>query len=661
MFKLKAPFKPTGDQPQTIKKLIKNLKAGVRNQILLGVTGCGKTFDLGNVIQEIQKPTLVITFNKLLAAQLFQEFKEFFPENAVHYFVSYYDYYQPEAYIPQIDTYIEKDAKINEEIDRLRHAAVQDLLIREDVIIVASVSCIYNIGSPEIFQQVSLEIKSGQKIKRKDLLSHLTYLQYQRNDFDFRPGTFRVRGNIIEIFAVTGREIIRIEFEGDEIDNISQITPESTQIPLEYSRKIRDYSKDIREIRLFPAHFWVTPQKKLNIAIENIKLELEEQLNKLKKQKKLLEAQRLEQRTNYDLEMLKETGFCHGIENYSRHLEFRKPGEAPFTLLDYSATHGDFIVIIDESHMTLSQIHAMANQDRTRKETLIEYGFRLPSAIDNRPLTFKEFEERVNHVIYVSATPAEEEREKTEKKYVVEQLIKPTGLLEPSIEIRPTKNQIKNLIEEIKKRVTKKQRTLVLTLTKRLAEALSDYLSEVGITSQWLHSEVKTLERPQILKDLREGKYDVLVGINLLREGLDLPEVALIAILDADKEGFLRSETTLIQMMGRAARHLEGHIILYADKITKSMKAAINEVERRRKIQMEYNKKHGIIPRPIIKPIREWPFLKREKEILSEFWMIKDTELLEKEMKEAAKNLDFERAAQIRDLIKKIKPANIKS
>jgi len=661
MFKLKAPFKPTGDQIEAIEKLVRNLKTGVRNQILLGVTGCGKTFDICNVIQKIQKPTLVITFNKLLAAQLYQEFKEFFPENAVHYFVSYYDYYQPEAYIPQTDTYIEKDAKINEEIDRLRHAAVQDLLTREDVIIVASVSCIYNIGSPEDYQQVSLEIKPGEKIKRKDLISHLTNLQYQRNDIDFKPGTFRVRGNIIEIYAVTGREIIRIEFEGDEIDNISQITPESTQIPLEYSRKIRDYSKDIREIRLFPAHFWVTPQKKLNIAIENIKLELEEQLNKLKKQKKLLEAQRLEQRTNYDLEMLKETGFCHGIENYSRHLEFRKPGEAPFTLLDYSATHGDFIVIIDESHMTLSQIHAMANQDRTRKETLIEYGFRLPSAIDNRPLTFKEFEERVNHVIYVSATPAEEEREKTEKKYVVEQLIKPTGLLEPSIEIRPTKNQIKNLIEEIKKRVTKKQRTLVLTLTKRLAEALSDYLSEVGITSQWLHSEVKTLERPQILKDLREGKYDVLVGINLLREGLDLPEVALIAILDADKEGFLRSETTLIQMMGRAARHLEGHIILYADKITKSMKAAINEVERRRKIQMEYNKKHGIIPRPIIKPIREWPFLKREKEILSEFWMIKDTELLEKEMKEAAKNLDFERAAQIRDLIKKIKPANIKS
>jgi len=668
MFKLKAPFKPTGDQPQAIKKLVKNLRAGVRNQILLGVTGCGKTFDIGNVIQEIQKPTLVITFNKLLAAQLFQEFKEFFPENAVHYFVSYYDYYQPEAYIPQTDTYIEKDAKINEEIDRLRHAAVQDLLIREDVIIVASVSCIYNIGSPEDYQQVSLEIKPGQKIKRKDLISHLTSLQYQRNDFDFKPGTFRVRGNIIEIFAVTGREIFRIEFEGDKIDQISNCKVEGENF---FNSKFKISNL---KFKLFPAHFWVAPQEKLGIAIENIKLELQDQLKKLKKDynppttssrsqserapKKLLEAQRLEQRTNYDLEMLKETGFCHGIENYSRHLEFRKPGEAPFTLLDYFATHGDFIVFIDESHMTLSQIHAMANQDRARKETLMEYGFRLPSAIDNRPLTFKEFEERVNHVIYVSATPAEYEKLKIKNqksKCLVEQLIRPTGLLEPSIEIRPTRNQVRDLIKEIKKRVAKKQRTLVLTLTKRLAEALSDYLSEVGISCQWLHSEVKTLERPQILKDLRKGKYDVLVGINLLREGLDLPEVALIVILDADKEGFLRSETTLIQTMGRAARHLEGHVILYADKVTKSMAAAIKEIKRRRKIQLEYNKKHKITPKPILKPIREWPFIQREKESAVEFWMIKDKKLLEKEMKEAVSNLDFERAAQIRDLIKNIK------
>jgi len=674
MFKLVAPFKPTGDQPQAIEKLVKNLKAGVRHQVLLGVTGCGKTFDLCNIIQKIQKPTLLITFNKLLAAQLYQEFKEFFPENAVHYFVSYYDYYQPEAYIPQTDTYIEKDAKINEEIDRLRHAAVQDLLTREDVIIVASVSCIYNIGSPEDYQEVSLEIKPGKKIKRKDLLSHLTSLQYQRNDIDFRPGTFRVRGNIIDIYLVTGKEILRIEFFGDEIFGLWQGSPDFKN---NYKLKTINYKL------IYPAHFWVTPQEKLEIAMENIKLELQEQLKKLKKQKKLLEAQRLEQRTNYDLEMMKETGYCHGIENYSRHLEFRKPGEPPFTLLDYYRVRPKsdpsltpFLVFIDESHMTLPQIHAMANQDRARKETLIEYGFRLPSAIDNRPLTFKEFEEGVSQLIYVSATPAEEEREKTlrqaqgkaGKEYIVEQLIRPTGLLEPSIEIRPihppkfskgkfrrARNQVKDLVEEIKKRVKKKQRTLVLTLTKRLAEALAEYLSEEGISCQWLHSEVKTLERPQILKDLREGKYDVLVGINLLREGLDLPEVALIAILDADKEGFLRSETTLIQTMGRAARHLEGHVILYADKITKSMAAAIKEVKRRRKIQLEYNKKHKITPQPIIKPIREWPFARREKESAVEFWMIRDKELLEKEMKEAAKNLDFERAAEIRDLIKDLK------
>jgi len=661
MFKLKSSFKPTGDQPQAIEKLVKNLKASARHNVLLGVTGAGKTFVMSNIIERIQKPVLLISHNKTLAAQTYQEFKEFFPENGVHYFVSYYDYYQPEAYIPQTDTYIEKDAKINEEIDRLRHAATQDLLTRNDVIIVASVSCIYNIGSPEAYQQVSLEIKPGQKIKRKDLISHLTNLQYQRNDIDFKPGTFRVRGDIVEIYLVTGKEILRIEFFGDEIDKISIASASLTP----------NYKLLTTNYRLYPAHFWVTPQEKLNIAIENIKLELEEQLKKLKKQKRLLEAQRLEQRTNYDLEMMRETGYCHGIENYSRHLEFRKPGEAPYALIDYflhpvkSAEGGakqfngarDFLIFVDESHMTIPQLHAMANQDRARKETLIEYGFRLPSAIDNRPLTFGEFEERAPQVIYVSATPAEEERKKAGKKYIVEQLIRPTGLVEPSVEIRPTKNQVKDLIEEIKKKVKKKQRILVLTLTKRLAEALSDYLAEEGISSQWLHAEVKTLERPQILKNLREGKYDVLVGINLLREGLDLPEVALVVILDADKEGFLRSETTLIQTMGRAARHLEGHVILYADKITKSMKLAINEVLRRRKIQARYNKLHKIIPKPIIKEIRDWPFASREKEITSEFWMIRDEKLLEKEMREAARNLDFERAAEIRDLIKKIKTA----
>jgi len=652
MFQLKSPFKPTGDQPQAIEKLVKNLKAGVRHQVLLGVTGSGKTFVMSNVIERIQRPVLVITHNKTLGAQLYQEFKEFFPENAVHYFVSYYDYYQPEAYIPQTDTYIEKDAKINEEIDRLRHAATQDLLTRNDIIIVASVSCIYNIGSPEAYQEVSLEIKPNQKVKRKDFISHLTSLQYQRNDIDFKPGTFRVRGDVVEIFAVTGREIIKIEFNSDKIEKITK-------------QKSEGLDSEIRNLRLFPAHFWVTPQEKLGIAIENIKLELEERLKELKnptvrtQQKKLLEAQRLEQKTNYDLEMLRETGYCHGVENYSRHLEFREPGQAPYALVNYFPK--DFLIFIDESHITLSQLHAMANQDRARKETLIEYGFRLPSAIDNRPLTFKEFEERVNQAIYVSATPAEEEKKKAGKKYIIEQLIRPTGLLEPSIEIRITKNQVRDLIKEIKKRVAKKQRTLVLTLTKRLAEALSDYLSEEGITSQWLHSEVKTLERPQILKDLRKGKYDVLVGINLLREGLDLPEVALVAILDADKEGFLRSETTLIQTMGRAARHLEGHVILYADKITSSMKKAIDETLRRRKIQENYNKKRGITPRSIIKEIRDWPFTPKAKEISSEFWTppthhpIWDKKLLEREMKEAAKNLDFERAAEIRDLIKKFK------
>jgi len=658
MFKLKAPFQPTGDQPQAIKKLTKNLKAGISHQVLLGVTGSGKTFTMASVIERIQRPTLIISHNKMLAAQLYQEFKEFFPENAVHYFISYYDYYQPEAYIPQTDTYIEKDAKINEEIDRLRHATIQDVLTRQDVIVVASVSCIYNIGSPEVYQKVSLELKPGQKIKRKDLISHLTSLQYQRNDIDFRPGTFRVRGDVIEIFTITGKEIISIEFCGDKIEQIMKREVKGKDF------EMSNVKCQMSNLRLFPAHFWVTPQEKLNIAIENIKLELQEQLKILKKKGKLLEAQRLEQRTKYDLEMLKETGFCHGIENYSRHLEFRKPGEPPFVLLDYflhphtndsGVGARDFLVIIDESHQTIPQLKAMSNQDRARKETLIEYGFRLPSALDNRPLTFKEFNEKVNQIIYVSATPAEYEKKKSGKKFIVEQLIRPTGLLEPSIEIRPTENQVKDLISEIKKRVKKRQKVLVLTLTKRLAEALSEFLVEKGIRTQWIHAEIKTLERPHLIKNLREGKYDVLVGINLLREGLDLPEVALVAIFDADKEGFLRSETTLIQIMGRTARHPEGHVILYADEITKSIKAAIKEVNRRRKVQVEYNKAHNIIPKPIIKAIREWPFTQKKKEMGPEFWVIKDVKLLEKEMREASKNLDFERAAQIRDLIKKLK------
>lgn len=644
MFKLVSKFKPTGDQPKAIKKLAENIQAGVKDQVLLGVTGSGKTFTLANVIQKIQKPTLIISPNKTLAAQLYQEFKEFFPDNAVHYFVSYYDYYQPEAYIPQSDTYIEKDAKINEEIDRLRHAAVQDVTQRKDVIVVASVSCIYNIGSPENYGGTSLEIKINQKIKRKDFLFLLTSLQYQRNDIEFKPGTFRVRGDMVEIYIVTGEKILRIEFLGDKINKISESNPGITQ----------KYVSSIKSIKLFPATFWVAPQDKIKIAVENIKNELRDQLVKLKKAGKLLEAERLEQRTNYDLEMLIETGRCQGIENYSSHMEFRKPGSPPFSLVDYFNYFNPdgSLMFVDESHISISQIRAMSIQDRIRKQTLIDFGFRLPSAIDNRPLNFKEFEERQKQTIYVSATPADFEKNKAGRN-IIEQIIRPTGLLEPSIEVRKTENQIQDLIKEIKKTINAKQRVLVLTLTKRLAEEISDYLTEKNIKTQYLHSEVKTMERPKILKNLREGKYDVLVGINLLREGIDLPEVSLVAILDADKEGFLRNKTTLIQTMGRAARHINGRVILYADKMTFSMTSSINEINRRRKIQEQYNKKNGITPKTIITDIRDWGFSKKE-DIAEEFWAAHDRKLLEKEMKEAAKNLDFERAAKIRDLIEKL-------
>ncbi len=656
-FELKSKFKPTGDQPTAIKKLVENLKSGVKDQVLLGVTGSGKTFTLANVIQKIQKPTLIISPNKTLAAQLYQEFKEFFPNNAVHYFVSYYDYYQPEAYIPQSDTYIEKDAKINEEIDRLRHAAVQDVTQRKDVIVVASVSCIYNIGSPENYGGTSLEIYVNQKIKRRDFLFLLTSLQYQRNDLpasptsqggEFKPGTFRVRGDLVEIHIVTGEKIIRVEFNGDKIEKISETSPGLTQ----------KYKSSGNKIKLFPATFWVAPQDKIKIAIENIKLELKDQLVKLKKIGKNLEAKRLEQRTNYDLEMLIETGRCQGIENYSSHMEFRKPGSPPFSLVDYFNYFNPdgSLIFIDESHISVSQIRAMSVQDRIRKQTLIDFGFRLPSAIDNRPLNFTEFTERQKQTIYVSATPAEFETQKAGKN-IIEQLIRPTGLLEPSIEIKKTENQIKDLIKEVKNQVTKRHRTLVVTLTKRLAEEISDYLIEKGIKTQHLHSEVKTMERPKILKDFREGKFDVLVGINLLREGLDLPEVSLVAILDADKEGFLRNKTTLIQTMGRAARHINGRVILYADKTTFSMQSAITEIDRRRKIQEDYNKKINITPKTIISNIRAWQFSKGasadlgRESIAEEFFVVHDRKLLEKEMKTAAKNLDFERAAEIRDLI----------
>jgi excinuclease ABC subunit B len=646
-FKLQSKFRPTGDQPQAIKQLADNLKSGVKDQVLLGVTGSGKTFTLANVIQKVQKPTLIISPNKTLAAQLYQEFKEFFPNNAVHYFVSYYDYYQPEAYIPQSDTYIEKDAKINEEIDRLRHSAVQDVTARKDVIVVASVSCIYNIGSPENYGGTSLEIKQNQKIKRRDFLFLLTGLQYQRNDIDFKPGTFRVRGDIVEIYLVTGEKILRVEFLGDRIE---KITESSAGLTVSYKLQVTSY-------KLFPATFWVAPQEKLKVAIENIKLELKDQLAKLKKAGKNLEAERLEQRTNYDLEMLQETGRCQGIENYSSHMEFRKPGTPPFSLVDYFNYFNPdgSLMFIDESHISVSQIRAMSVQDRIRKQTLIDFGFRLPSAIDNRPLTFAEFEKRQKQTIYVSATPADFELQKAGKN-VAEQIIRPTGLLEPLIEIKKTENQIKDLMEEIKKETAKNQRVLVLTLTKRLAEEISDYLIEHGIKTQYLHSEIKTMERPEILKNLRQGKYDVLVGINLLREGIDLPEVSLVAILDADKEGFLRNKTTLIQTMGRAARHINGRVVLYADKMTFSMKSAINEINRRRKIQEAYNKRNNINPKTIITDIRDWGFSKHstglgQESIAEEFFAIHDRELLEKEMKIAAKNMDFERAAEIRDLI----------
>ncbi len=643
MFKLKSKFKPTGDQPKAIERITKNLNSGIRDQTLLGVTGSGKTYTIAKVIEKTKKPTLIISHNKTLAAQLYQEFKDFFPESGIHYFVSYYDYYQPEAYIPQTDTYIEKDAKINKEIDKLRHAAVQDVLNREDVIVVASVSCIYNIGSPESYQKVSLEISQNQKIKRKDFLSHLISLQYQRNDIDFNPGNFRVRGDVVDIFLVSGEKILRIEFLGNKINNISESEPSPSP----------EFKSKTSSIKIYPAQFWVTPESKLNIAIENIGKELQQRLKELKKENKLLEAQRLKQRTNYDLEMLKEAGYCHGIENYSRHLEFRDPGAPPFCLLDYFSDN--FLIFIDESHMTVPQLHAMYKTDMSRKKVLIEHGFRLSSAKDNRPLSFKEFRKKINQVVYVSATPRPYEKEKAGKKYIVEQLVRPTGLLEPSIEIRPTENQVKDLIKEIRKRRKKNQRVLAVTLTKRLAEELSDYLQNHGIKTNYLHSEIKTLERPKILNKLREGQYEVIVGINLLREGLDLPEVALVAILDADKEGFLRNKTTLIQTMGRAARHPEGHAILYADKKTKSIKKAIKEIKRRRKVQKKYNKEHNITPTPIKKAVKKWPFLVKEKGVASEFGVIQDIKLLEKEMKKAAKNLNFERAAEIRDMIENYK------
>jgi len=674
MFHLRSKFRPTPPQLAAIKKISTNIKEGKKHQVLLGVTGCGKTFVMANVIEKMQKPVLVISHNKTLAAQLYQEFKEFFPGSAVHYFVSYYDYYQPEAYIPQTDTYIEKDSKINEVIDRLRHEAIQGLMTRDDVIIVASVSCIYNIGSPENYQRISLSLKKGQTIKRRELFLNLVRLQYERNEYEFLPGNFRVRGSTVEVFSPTGKEIIKVEIKTNSISKILRATPENLSIKkgdlqeIEKSFiKLAPKLEEINECKLFPAKFWVTPQDKISLALENIKLELQERIKNLKREKKSLEIERLTRRTNYDIEMMRETGWCHGVENYSRHLEFREKGSPPFTLIDYyfySHTNDigvgarDFLIFIDESHQTVPQLRSMEAGDKARKSTLIEYGFRLPSALDNRPLKFPEFEKKINQVTYISATPGAYEMAKIKpqkQKLLSEILIRPTGLLDPKIEIKSTKNQVQDLLKEIKKAINNKERVLVTTLTKRLAEDLADYLEERGVKVHYLHSEIKTLERPGILRDLRLGKYDVIVGINLLREGLDLPEVALIGILDADKEGFLRSETTLVQTMGRAARHPNGRIIMYADEITSSMKKAIKETERRRKIQKEYNEKYKIQPTQIKKEIREWQWAKGEKtKDLGKLAKIKDIKVLKKEMEKAAKNLDFERAARIRDEIKRL-------
>jgi len=650
-FQLVSKFKPTGDQPQAIKKLHNGLKNGYRDQTLLGVTGSGKTFTMACVIEKMQKPTLIISHNKTLAAQLASEFKEFFPKNAVNYFVSYYDYYQPESYIPKTDTYIEKETKINEEIDRLRHASTADLLTRQDVIIVASVSCIYGLGSPESYQKVSINVKVGNKKDRNLFLKQLTDIQYKRNDFDFQRGTFRVRGDTVDIYLASAREeAIKIELLGNEVEKITRFNPLTGQV-----------IEKIKEIDIFPASHYVTLPEEMDLILNQIREDLKIRLKEFKKLGKPLEEERLEQRTNYDLEMMKNTGYCNGIENYSRYFDHRQPGQPAFTLLDYYPK--DFLMFIDESHMTVPQIGGMYEGDHARKLNLVDFGFRLPSAFDNRPLKFHEFDKKINQVIYVSATPSQYEIKKS--KQVVEQLLRPTGLLDPTIEIKKTKGQIDDLIYQIKERVKKKQRVLVTTLTKRTAEDLSEYLRETGISIQYLHSEVDTFDRLEILRDLRLGKYDVVVGINLLREGLDLPEVSLIAILDADKESFLRSDVSLIQTMGRAARHQEGHIIMYADKTTGSMKRAIEETERRRKYQEDYNKKHGITPKSIQKAIsedrlagakrveEEIPFFdikKIPKEEISH--LLTD---LEDEMDLAAKNLEFEKAARLRDQIKEIK------
>lgn len=654
-FELVSKYSPQGDQPAAIEMLVEGIKEGKEMQTLLGATGTGKTFTVSNVIQQINKPTLVIAHNKTLAGQLYSEFKEFFPNNAVEYFVSYYDYYQPEAYVPSTDTFIEKDASINDEIDKLRHSATSSLFERKDVIIIASVSCIYGLGSPEEYREMVVSLRTGMEIDRNALLHRLVDIQYERNDIAFQRGTFRVRGDVVEIFPASRDEhCVRVEFFGDEIDRIREVDALTGEI-----------TGEREHIAIFPASHFVTREEKMRIAIQNIDMELEERLKELRGDEKLLEAQRLEQRTRYDLEMMREMGFCSGIENYSRHLTLRPSGATPYTLMDYFPE--DFLLVVDESHVTLSQIRGMFNGDQARKQVLVDHGFRLPSAKDNRPLRFEEFEKKVHQSIFVSATPGPYELEHTPE--MVQQIIRPTGLLDPTIEVRPIEGQIDDLIGEIQERVKKNERVLITTLTKKMSEDLTDYLKEIGIKVQYLHSEVKTLDRIEIIRELRMGKYDVLVGINLLREGLDIPEVSLVTILDADKEGFLRSERSLIQTMGRAARNANGHVIMYADRITNSMELAINETRRRREIQENYNKEHGIMPQTIQKDIRDSiraTHVAEEGEAYKEDLApslaklpkkerVKVMASMEKEMKEAAKALDFERAAELRDLLLELK------
>ncbi|MCX5911102.1 MAG: excinuclease ABC subunit UvrB [Deltaproteobacteria bacterium] len=651
-FKIVSAYEPKGDQPRAIQQLIDGTREGLRHQVLLGVTGSGKTFTMANVIAELQRPALVVAPNKTLAGQLFQEFRTLFPENAVEYFVSYYDYYQPEAYVATTDTYIEKDASINDLIDQMRHAATHSVLTRRDTIVVASVSCIYGLGSPETYQGMIVLVEDQKEISRDNLLARLVEIQYQRNDYDFHRGTFRVRGDVVEIFpAYEENKAIRVEFFGDLVDSIAEIDPLRGRV-----------LKKLRHLNLFPGSHYVTPQEVLKRAARSIREELEERLRELQAHRKLLEAQRLEQRTNYDIEMIKEMGYCTGIENYSRHLDGRKAGEPPYTLLDYFPK--DALFFIDESHITVPQLNGMYWGDRTRKETLVEYGFRLPSALDNRPFSFEEFEARVPQVIYVSATPANYERKKAGDR-VAEQIIRPTGLIDPPVEVRPARYQVDDLLKEIQERVARKERVLVTTLTKRMAEDLTSYYAGLGIQVKYLHSDVVTLERMEIIRDLRLGKFDVLVGINLLREGLDLPEVSLVAILDADKEGFLRSETSLIQTFGRTARNVSGRVILYADTRTDSMKKAIAETNRRRKIQDAYNREHGITPETvrkaipdILESIYEADYVtvpmaaEKGEDYVSLLEIPKLISRLKKEMRGAASKLDFEKAAEIRDRIK---------